>query len=33
MNTNDNNSREQQADVIELGVASIETHGIVGMQN
>ena len=27
MNANDNNSREPQAEVIELGVASVETQG------
>lgn len=33
MNANDNTSREPQADVIELGVASVETHGIgVGLE-
>lgn len=33
MNANDNNSRESQADVIELGVASVETKGeLIGVE-
>lgn len=29
MNTNDSNRRDVPDDVIELGVASVETHGIL----